>query len=104
MGWHLERRRSKRSDGGDPNQPDQHVLRVERLDEKRRACLLPHSGAYGRDRVRAAARRPPTHPYDLPRSDERLRREARGQMKKLLAVGVMIVSISPSGLSAHRLD
>ena len=44
MGWHSERRSGQREDGGNQSQPAEDLLRVERIDDKRRPRLLPDSG------------------------------------------------------------
>ena len=55
------------------------LVRVERPDDERQRRVLPDPGADAGDRVRAAAQRR-SHPHDLPRSDQRLRREVCAQV------------------------
>ena len=85
-----------------------HLLRVERSHEERRPGVLPYPGADARHRVCAAAGRPRSHPHDLSRPDQRLRREARQAMNvrrlfvSFAVLGVWLATPAPAG--AHRLD
>src|SRR5262249_3964341 len=70
--------------------------------------VLPHPGSNRGDRVRAAARRSRSHSYDLPRPDQRLRREADVAMttRPMRRLGVLLAAVVVSAVpaNAHRLD
>src|SRR5262249_22628388 len=86
-----------------------HVVCVERFDHSGAGTeyhgVLPDSGAASRDRVLASAfgRRPVTaRPHHVSRPDQRLRPQARYQMRPRLA-GAILLLLGWPGL-AHRLD
>src|SRR4051812_4709281 len=111
MGGNRQRTGSRRPHGGDPGEPARNLVRLERAHHQRHAGLLPHSGTDFGDRVRApAARRRPhhAHPYDLPRSHQRLRQEVCGALSTVTLrpiVGSVLLALSLAGAAAaHRLD
>ena len=69
------------ADGGDPDEPSRHLLRLERADDQRQRGVFPDPGTDPGHRVRAARRRRP-HPHHLSRSDQRLRCEVRAGSRR----------------------
>src|SRR5258708_14797665 len=116
MGGDCQRTSSRGTHGGDQGEPVRNVVRVERTDHQRNAGLLSDSGTDIGDRVRAPAARgrsDDAHPYDLPGSDERLRKEVRGALRIVTLSTVMmrrtglsaLLALSlAEGAAAHRLD
>src|SRR2546430_5055067 len=83
MGGDCQRAGSRGAHGGDQGESVGNVVRVERADHQRDAGILSDSGTDTGDRVRAPAawgRPDDAHPYDLPGSDERLRKEVSGAL------------------------
>src|SRR5258708_37523908 len=83
MGGDCQRTGSGGAHGGNQGEPVRNVVRVERVDHQRDAGVLSDSGTDTGDRVRAPAaggRPDNAHPYDLPGSDERLRKEVSGAL------------------------
>src|SRR5947207_8159450 len=83
MGGDYQRTGRGGAHGGDQDESVRNLVRVERTDNQRHAGVLPDSGTYAGDRVRAPAawgRPDDAHPYDLPRSDKRLREEVSGTL------------------------
>src|SRR5882762_7357605 len=111
MGGDCERTGGSGAHGGDQGESLGNVVRVERTDHQRDAGLLSDSGTDSCDRVRAPAawgRPDDAHPYDLPRSDERLREEVSGALitvtRKRLGVSMLLALSLVGGADAHRLD
>src|SRR5260370_4106456 len=111
MGGDCQRTVSVGAHGGDQGESVGNVVRVERTDHQRDACILSDSGTDAGDRVRApAARGRPddAHPYDLPGSDERLREKVSGALSTItmMRMGVStLLALSLVGAAvAHRLD
>ena len=121
VGRHRHRRVWRAADGRDQGDIAADLVRVERPDDERQRGVFPDSGADAGDRVRAAAQHR-SHPHHLPRSDQRLRCEVRGEVsahaqgwrsvwavlsstKVLLHVAWVLVLVAVAGpVSAHRLD
>ena len=74
-------------------QPAADLFRVERPDDGGQRRVLPHPGADAGDRVRAAGRRR-SHPHHLPRSDQRLRCEVRGEVAALALAAFALVVVA----------
>src|SRR5438477_8840100 len=111
MGGDCQRTGSGGAHGGDQGESARNVVRVERTNHQRDAGVLSDSGANISDRVRAPAawgRPDDAHPYDLPRSHERLREEVRGALSTLtmrrIIVSALLALILVGGAAAHRLD
>src|SRR5918997_5333339 len=109
MGRDPGRKSRPGEDGRDQRQHQRNVVRVERIDRKRPGRILPHPGADGHHRIRAARLRqsPDAHPHDVPRPDERLWHQmveaVRATSGRLLMVIAAVLALLPS-LVAHRLD
>src|SRR5580700_9659765 len=110
MGVDCQRTVGGRAHGGDQGESPGNVVRVERTDHQRNAGILSDSRTDAGHRVRASAvgRRPDhAHPYHLPRSDQRLRKEVSGALSFLMrGTGVSaLLALSVAGTAdAHRLD
>src|SRR5215467_5668526 len=106
MGRHSQRRSGDYEDGRTQSQSAAHILRLERRDEERRPRIFPDSGADGHHRIRSATGRSRSYPYDLSRSDQRL----RGQTGEAMKTGLLTIALafallgSPETARAHRLD
>src|SRR5271168_3751126 len=111
MGGDCPRIGSGGAHGGDPGESVRNLVRLERTDHQREAGVLPDSRTDPGDRVRAPAawgRPDHAHPYDLPRSDQRLREEVSGALsivtiRRMGASAVLALSLIGRA-SAHRLD
>src|SRR5580700_10152994 len=115
MGGDCQRTGSGGAHGGDQGESVRNVVRVERTDHQRDACVLSDSGTDIGDRVRTPAawgRPDDAYPYDLPGSDQRLREEVSGALSTVtmrrIGVRTLLAVSLALGLggraSAHRLD
>src|SRR5438105_1177179 len=111
MGSDCQRTGRRGAHGGDQGESARNVVGVERTDHQRDAGVLPDSGTNAGDRIRtpAARGRPDdAHPYDLPGSDERLRKEVSGALSTVtmrrMGVSVLLALSLIGGAAAHRLD
>src|SRR5437868_9731512 len=90
-------------------QHHRNVVHLERPDREGQRGLFPHSGANGNHRVRAATDgrgRNEAHPYNLPRSHERVWLKMAIQMSTIGPILPLVFGLAflPSTVSAHRLD
>src|SRR5258706_14481313 len=111
MGGDCPRRGSDGTHGGDQGESVRNVVRMERTHHQRNAGVLSDSGTDIGDRVRAPAawgRPDDAHPYDLPGSNERLRKEVSGALSTVtmrrMGVSALLALSLVTGASAHRLD
>src|ERR1700687_5953058 len=107
MGRDCQRTGSGAAHDRDQGESVRNVVRVERTHHQRDAGVLSNSGTDTGDRVRAPAawgRSDDAHPYDLPGSDERLRKEvSRASTMRRMGVSALLALSLVGGAAAHRL-